>query len=139
MNVALALYSVLVASVVTVRFPHIKSRLQLLLRRAPMTIGSFWFSGSFKLTESIQRQEFAVLAYLATALVIFGGAFSGISLIFNKDSQSAVIVLLAISLACLFYCFRRITTERLRLLNWVWPISIVHASAFVTVLLGLSR
>lgn len=139
METALALYSILVALIVLVRFVHVKSQLQVILRRAPMTTGSFWFSGSFKLTESIQRQEFVILAYVATALAMVGGVFSVVSLTVQRDTTSAFAVLIGLSLAGVFYCLRVITRGVTSRRVTTWVLLSVHSIALALAVLSISR
>ena len=62
-------------------------RLQVVPHRPSVVMGSFWFGGSFKLAESIQRQEFAVVSILSSTLVIGVGGWVGGALLGEFDAS----------------------------------------------------
>ena len=139
MNLILAAYLLAVAFVVVVRFGHTKHRLQELLHRAPMTTGSFWFSGSFKLTESIQRQEFAVLAYVLTTTAVISGVFAGVSLALERASTNITVASLGLSLGCFWYSGRSILANSSRRNLKSGLFVVVHSAMSVVAILTLSR
>lgn len=139
MNLVLAAYLLSVAFAVVVRFSQTKHRLQQVLHRAPMTTGSFWFSGSFKLTESIQRQEFAVLAYILTLSAVISGVFAGVSLALERASTYITVASLGLSLGCFWYTWRGIlaNSSRRNLISGLFVT--VHGTMSVVAILTLSR
>jgi hypothetical protein len=104
-----------------------------------MTTGSFWFSGSFKLTESIQRQEFAVLAYILTSGAVISGVFASVSLALERASTSITVVSLGLSLGCIWYTWRGILASFSQRNLKSWLFVVFHSAMSVVALLTLSR
>jgi len=137
MKFSLAMYSFLVALVTITRFGHVKRRLRVLLHRVPMTMGSFWFSGSFKLTESIQRQEFAASAYLTLIGVVITSSFAGLSLALQRESNTPILMVLILALGCVFYCLRGLKEGFLRSKLTTWLLLVTHGVASALAMLVL--
>jgi len=104
-----------------------------------MTTGSFWFSGSFKLTESIQRQEFAVLAYMLTTSAVISGVFAGVSLALERASTNITVASLGLSLGCIWYSGRSILANSSRRNLKSGLFGVVHSAMSVVAILTLSR
>jgi len=139
MNYLLAAYCLVVALTITLRFVSLRRKLQILLRRAPMTTGSFWFSGSFKLTESIQRQEFTALSYALTILGASSGVLASISITLGQASSNGTIVGLGLSLACSWFSWRTILMSSSQRFTKSWVIVAVHTAMSALAVINLSR
>lgn len=139
MNYVLAAYCLVIALTITLRFVSLRRQLQIFLRRAPMTTGSFWFSGSFKLTESIQRQEFSILSYMLTILAASSGVLASISMTLGQASYSSTIVSLGLSLACSWFSWRTTLLSSSRRSTKSWIFVVVHTATSALAVLSLSR
>jgi predicted membrane protein len=104
-----------------------------------MVMGSFWFGGSFKLTESIQRQEFAVLSILSSTLVIGVGGWTGGALLGESDASVPLFLALVLSLFCIFSSARLAAKCKSAKSRVLWAAVPIHLLASVLSVLLLVR